>query len=367
MTPSLTHSCGAPSRRMGILTFHRTHNFGAVLQAYALQHLLTQENPGAEVTILDVVPPFMDIPDAPWYKFRKRAQQEAFRRFREGCLPISGPQDASPAKLCRELGLDTLVVGSDQVWNPDLTRDAWKNYFLEGVPDTVRACSYAASFGEGSDRQFAPEIQEAMGALLQRFHRISVREESGREICRRLGRDDAVRVLDPVLAAPPALFQPLLKEAGPVRPAITAVLLDETPAHRTLLRHLGKATGEPARIIAVRQRRLPTLGIQRPFATTIPDYLASLQKAPLVVTDSFHAVMFSLVFQRPFLVTPSTRNHRFDRIADVLSLLGLQDRIVKPEEWEMASLRLDSPMDYRDIQERLEPLRRQSLAFLASL
>ena len=365
MTPSLSHSCSAPSRRMGILTFHRTHNFGAVLQAYALQHLLTQENPGAEVTILDVVPPFMDIPDAPWYKFRKRAQQEAFRQFRKGWLRLSDRRSASVAELCQ--GLDTVVVGSDQVWNPDLTREAWKSYFLEGVPETVRACSYAASFGEGAQRNFAPEIQTAMERLLRRFSRISVREESGRKICRRLGREDAVRVLDPVLVAPPSLYQPLLAEAKPAKPAITAVLLDETPDHRRLLRHFHKVSRQPVQIIAVRQRRLPTPGIHRPFATPIPDYLAALQKAPLVVTDSFHAVMFSLVFQRPFLVTPSTRNHRFDRIADVLSLLGLQDRVVRPGEWEKASHCLGTPVEYAVVQERLEPLRRQSLEYLRTL
>ena len=354
-----------PIRHIGILTFHRPLNFGAVLQAYALQNTLAQLNPGADIAILDLVPPFLRIPPAPWHKFRKRAQQRAFLTFLNRHLPLSAKQSDSIADLTD--GLDTIVVGSDQVWNPDITKDAWKNYFLDGIPNSIRACSYAASFGEGTERAFPPEIHDAMTTLLKRFDRISVREESGLDICRQLGRPDAVHVLDPVLAADPHLFEPLLAEANDIQPAITAILLDETNAHRQLLKQLGKLAQQPARIIAIRQRRLPTLGIQRPYITSIPDYLASIRNAPLVVTDSFHAVMFSLVFQRPFIATPSTKNKRFDRIANILTLLGLQDRIVDQNDLEKAAKQLRTPIDYQAIQPQLQQLRQRSRDFLTSI
>ena len=355
----------APIRHLGILTFHRPLNFGAVLQAYALQNTLAQLNPGADIAILDLVPPFLNIPPAPWHKFRKRAQQRAFLTFLNRHLPLSANQSSHLADLTD--GLDTIVVGSDQVWNPDITKDAWKNYFLDGIPDSIRACSYAASFGEGTERAFAPDIQDAMATLLKRFDRISVREESGLDICRQLGRPDAIHVLDPVLAADPYIYDALLAEASDIQPAITAILLDETAAQRRLLTHLGKQARLPARIIAIRQRRLPTPGIQRPFATSIPDYLASIRNAPLVVTDSFHAVMFSLVFQRPFIATPSTKNKRFDRIANILTLLGLQDRIAQQQELDKAAELLRTPIDYQAIQPQLQQLRSRSREFIASI
>ncbi|MGN0879276.1 MAG: polysaccharide pyruvyl transferase family protein [Oligosphaeraceae bacterium] len=352
-------------RHIGILTFHRPLNFGAVLQAYALLNTLAQLHPEADISILDLVPPFLRIPPAPWHKFRKRAQQRAFLTFLSRHLPLSAKQSDSITDLTD--GLDTIVVGSDQVWNPDITQAAWKNYFLDGIPDSIRACSYAASFGEGAERAFPPDIQNAMATLLKRFDRISVREESGLDICRQLGRPDAIHVLDPVLAADPHLFEPLLAEASPIQPAITSVLLDETAAQRRLLKQLGKQAGQPARLIAIRQRRLPTPGIQRPYATAIPDYLAAIRNAPLVVTDSFHAVMFSLVFQRPFIATPSTRNKRFDRIANILALLGLQDRIADQNDLQTALRLLHTPIDYHAIQPQLQQLRQRSRDFLTSI
>ena len=355
----------APHRCIGILTFHRPLNFGAVLQAYALQNTLAQCNPGAEISILDLVPPFLNIPTPPWYKFRKRAQYRAFQQFRTRHLHSSAKRADTIAQLTD--GLDTIVVGSDQVWNPDITGRAWQNYFLEGVPASLRTCSYAASLAEGTERAFPQDIQQTMRTLLKRFNLISVREESGLDICRQLGRPDALHVLDPVLAADPHIFDPLLAEAKDCQPAITGIFLDETAHHRRLLIHLAKLARQPARIITTRQRRLPTPGIQRPFATSIPDYLAAIQNAPLIITDSFHAVMFSLVFQRPFIATPSAKNKRFDRIENILTLLGLQDRIANQDDRDKATKLLHTPIDYNAIQPRLQPLRQRSRDFIASL
>lgn len=352
-------------KRIGILTFHRAFNFGAVLQTYALQKTLAQLNPEAQISVLDVVPPFMEIRDAPWHKFRKRAQQRAFQQFRDRHLALSGKRTAH---IAEQLGdVDAIVVGSDQVWNPDLTKDAWATYFLDQVSETCRKFSYAASFGEGVDREFAPSVKQTMQQLLARFERISVREESGQAICRQLNRDDAVHVLDPVLVADPAIFDSLVAEAHQSKPAITAILLNETAEHRKLLRHLRKHSKQPAQIITLKQRRLPTLGIRRPFASSIPDYLSAIKLAPLVITDSFHAVMFSLVFQRPFVVTPSRANHRFERLANILALLGLQDRIAQQDDLEQATHLLHTPIDYSAIQPELQKLRQHSLSFLAQL
>ena len=77
--------------------------------------------------------------------------------------------------------------------------------------------------------------------------------------------------------------------------------------------------------------------------------------------------MFSLVFQRPFIATPSTKNKRFDRIANILTLLGLQDRIAQQQELDKAAELLRPPIDYQAIQPQLQQLRSRSREFLASI
>ncbi len=347
---------------IGLLTFHRASNFGAVLQTYATQQLLERENPGSRVIVLDFVPPFMAI-RAPWWKPRKRAQRKCFLDFVSKHLHLSAVSSERLMDCVPEGGLDAVVAGSDQIWNPGITKEHWRDYFLAGFPENSARYAFSSSFGVGLKESLcSPEIAAEITTLLTPFRRITVRERSGVERCRHFGRADAVHTLDPVLTAGSPLFLPLLPKTAPTaKPRITALLLDETREHRQMLQALGKETGTPCQLIAVKQRPLPTPGIHRPFCTTVPEWLEAIRQAPMVVSDSYHATLFAILFHQPFAVVPSRKNNRFERLADILDLLGLQDRVVTSGDCAGVLALAQKPIDYERVDAILEPLRKASL------
>ncbi len=348
--------------RIGLLTVHRASNFGAALQTYATQQLLERENPGSRVTVLDFVPPFMAI-RAPWWKPRKHAQRKCFLDFVSEHLHLSAVSSDRLMDCVPADGLDAVVAGSDQIWNPGITKEHWRDYFLAGFPENCARYSFSSSFGVGlKETLCSPETAAEITALLKPFRRITVRERSGVERCRQFGRADAVHTLDPVLTAGAELFLPLLpKTTSSAEPRITALILDETREHRQMLQTLRKETGTPCQLIAVKQRLLPTSGIHRPFCTTVPEWLQAIHQAPMTISDSYHATLFAILFHRPFAVVPSRKNNRFERLADILDLLGLQDRVVTAGDCAGLLALSKKPIDYERVDAILEPLRKASL------
>ncbi len=351
--------------RIGLITFHRASNFGAALQTYATQQLLERENPGSRVTVLDFVPPFMAI-RAPRWKPRKRAQRKCFLDFVSEHLRLSPVSSERMLDCVPEGGLDAVVAGSDQIWNPGITKEHWREYFLAGFPENLPRYSFSSSFGVGLQETLcSPKTTAEIATLLKSFRRIAVRERSGLERCRQLGRPDAIHTLDPVLVAGAEFFLPLLPQTdSSPEPMCTAVLLDETREHREMLLVLRKATGKPCQLIAVKQRIFPTPGIHRPFRTAIPEWLQAIRQAPMIISDSYHATLFAILFHRPFAVVPSRKNNRFERLADILELLGLSDRIVIAGDCAGLLALLQKPIDYGRVDAILEPLRKTSLSAL---
>lgn len=152
-------------RRTGILTFQKANNHGALMQAYALQESLRAG--GDEVTVIDYTSPSM----------RSTQYHDAiFDGFREQYLNISRPVRAEEIK---NLGLDRVVIGSDQVWNPNITGEDATYFLPKELRGTIQVLSYAASLGIQN-----PEIKEKAAfyrANLKDHAKISLREEGNAE------------------------------------------------------------------------------------------------------------------------------------------------------------------------------------------
>ncbi len=177
-----------------ILTFQYANNYGAILQCYALARIL--RGFGHEVEILDVLPVKKNksiktqisqfILSRPFKTFKRKYLPpftRSFSSFRE--LQLMAP----PA--------DCYIVGSDQVWNPQITQENLAIYFLDFLPEKTIRLSYAASFG--LDKWPLPLRETEISTALAQFRSISVREKSAIQICRETFHTDAVQVLDPTL------------------------------------------------------------------------------------------------------------------------------------------------------------------------
>ena len=177
--------------RIGILTFHSANNFGALLQAVSLQKTII-EHGGTECELINYEPEFiykdysispfkskhpkviiksiLRIPD----KIKRNSKFQSFREENTICSGQCQSED-SFEKTCNSF--EKIIVGSDQVWNYNLTEHDM-HYFLPEIDDSVEKIAYAASTG-GAD--FSTDESNEMIQCLQRFKNISVRESASKE------------------------------------------------------------------------------------------------------------------------------------------------------------------------------------------
>ncbi|MFT4253908.1 MAG: polysaccharide pyruvyl transferase family protein, partial [Caulobacter sp.] len=227
------------------------------------------------------------------------------------------------------------------------------NYFLDFGKPGLRRLSYAASFGHS---QWAyPARAEAVKAALARMDHVSVREASGKTICaQELGRDDAVHVLDPTLVVERALYDRIApgEESGE---GVVTYVLDHAERVRSIAQAASEAIGRPGKIkaISTRDENMDVAG-----------WIRSFRAADFVVTDSFHGMVFAIVFGKPFIVVPND-GRGLDRFVSLLGLLGLTHRLAGPQDdGETLKAIINAPVDYSAVNARLAELREASKDYL---
>lgn len=337
--------------KIGILTFHEADSYGAVLQAYALQQ--TVRGLGAESEFVQIQKPAKAETPPPAGGaaaiFARRIQAEGekraalFARFRQECLHISRPY--APEDPIDE-AYDCFLAGSDQIWNFRIP-GADARYFLPFAKPEKRY-SYAASFGEGT----VPEkIRPWAAAQLKQFRSISVREESGCRLVRDLTGREAQVSLDPTLLPDRADWDALTAPA-PEAPYVLLFLLkyDEVLANQAK----AEAQVRGAALRTITASFMPKVGMDAWAGAGVSDWLSAIRHADCVFTNSFHGMVFSLIFGRGFHVARlggelSSRNGRIEELLSFLGLTAALERVVQPDPekvWDKLEPRRAASMDY---------------------
>ena len=341
--------------RAGIVTFHRADNYGAVLQAYALQKTLTELGVDSEFLEFDKpdrkTEPFDGSARKGPPAFVARLREEGaartarFDAFRSRYLRCSVPLREERAGELNDR-YDVFLAGSDQVWNLGLP-EADARYFLPFAAPEKRV-SYAASFGMD---EIPDHLKGWYEERLAGFRAISVREERGRELVQELtGRDCAV-CLDPVLLLDRRDWQALTASCG------------ETPY---LFLYMVGYDGE----LAARARREAEkrgLALRTAMASLIPQYgfaawsgveveqwLSLIRSCDGVFTNSFHCTAFAMLFGRP-VTTALLQDglaRRNGRLEELLRLGGAE------RQRELAAISAD------DFALRIQDRKRASLDYL---
>lgn len=346
-----------PRRKTGILNLQHTNNFGACLVAYALQTAI--ERCGSKAQVINYRPEKKARPFSGAFR-RERAAGRNFEKFRRRFLNLT--------RVCRNMddlselnaSLDSFVVGSDQVWRFRYVYRFLQEYLLAFAAPSKTLFSYAASFGtdfwEGND-----QATEIMREELLRFNRVSVRKESGIAICREAFGSEAVRVLDPTLLLSAADYAPIIKESQLKLPGryVAKMILDETPEAAAEVERLAKEKGWE--VVDIYGSRKKIGGKEAMLCRPVGDWLKLLQNADYVVTDSFHCVCFSLIFEKQFIcvVNPERGISRLDSL---LGIFGLRDRLID----SLKGFRPDGrETDYRQIERLLQVERKKAYRYLS--
>jgi hypothetical protein len=324
--------------KIGIVTFHSGINYGAVLQAYALQTYLQKS--GHEpffinykyfwfVPIYNPRAWFSRTPRGVCKKINDNILRNVFNTFRENHLILGSPNDISLEELVETPPqADAYICGSDQVWNPNaLHKNDASAVWLRFGNETVRRISYAASF---SVPDLDSAIRERWSRYAQCFHAISVREKDSVDLVKKLGRDDAIWVPDPTLLLDAFDYSTIeMKFKKPQSPySFTYVLgIDNNELASNVTKTISEKLGmmQFASYPYSLSHNLFDSGFVGPT-----EWLARLHLSDFVVTNSFHGLMFSLIFRRPFIVLLRAQKaaEMNSRINSILEVVGLQNRAI---------------------------------------
>lgn len=335
---------------IGVVTFHRASNYGAVLQAYALQEVL--RSLGHKSEVIDYHSEFLEnhykpAPISTLLRPRKlaaaivkngymRDRRSIFADFRSNWIPMSEKVNADGlASLSGRY--DTVITGSDQVWNAQ-TAGFDENYFLSFVSPKVRKTAYAASIG-------VPQIPESLSEnyqnLLRDFDFITMRERTGAEALAPLLGYQPATVLDPTLLLSRDQWARKFNVSDCKEPYILMYLLAESPRIVSYARELSEATGMEVRYIS--HRLFHPRGAKVIDKADPVDFVRSLLCSAALVTNSFHGIAFGINFGLDLhydLLPPSSSVN--SRITDIAKRFALENRRI---ENRLLSPRLPESID----------------------
>lgn len=350
------------------LTFHRTTNYGAVFQTFALQKAL--ESLGISNEVLDYRNPTIETRyesrNLKYYFNPKnilkillknayiRDNRKNFNDFSKKYIRISSKSYTPDDIALSDEIYDYFIVGSDQVWNPEcMGYDA--NYLLHFVNRASRN-SYAASFGYSS---FKDSMYDWFRQDLSRFSNISLREVSGNRIINSILGKSGYVVLDPTLL----LNREWIEISNSVPRLISeeyvlVYLMKETNSIFRKVKAYAKSKG--LKIVYINDRLFPHLGLKNVFRAHPIEWLNLMFYSKCIFTNSFHGTAFAINFNKPFwtelLPEPSKTN---SRIVDLLSMTNLQARILRPN-----IMPDDNEIDFTPVNGILENRKSLSMQYL---
>lgn len=343
--------------KIGILTFSKENNYGANLQCYALSKVLQQC--GHEVSIIDI-----QLYHTLSFKSKmvNMIQTCIFDSFRKKHLNLFTKRYPNSEAIKKDPpSADFFIVGSDQVWNYEITSKLDpKIYFFSFLPKGTPRISYAASFG--FDKWELNEIEDYR-QLLKQFNAVSVREGSGCKICEETFGISATEVLDPTLLL--ESYDDLCGTYDGSRRTDNLVCF-RLYQNETKLKTLRNFSNEKGmNLVSLFETSFKKDFKVIPFLT-VKQWLNYIRYAKFVVTSSFHCMVFCILFKKSFVVISSRNVKRNERKYNLLQKLGLQDRFC-PNDSQLESKlsqMFEKKTDYNDVFARLTTLRTSSLDFL---
>lgn len=330
--------------KVGVLTFHWAGNYGAVLQAFALQRFMM--NNKIEVEDINYLPRrciwnlrFFDIIN---HRFRKNMKKSIVcSRFVRKFLSVSKEQYHSYSDLEKcSSNYDAIITGSDQIWNESFLMTAEKkptlSYYLDFMPPSKKRISYAASFGTNS-------LSEGIVAYglqaLKKFNFISVREENAVDMLREHGIK-ATAVCDPTLLIEPSEYEKIMKKTSLKMDMFDFILRDELRSSTATIQYL--QNGAFKEKVYLNNRILD-----------VTEWLQAIRDCHVVVTDSFHCTVFAIIFHKHFIAINDEKSGMNARINTLCHKLGLENRILTHfDTKEIDKLVVDDKYNWDEVDSR---------------
>lgn len=371
--------------RIAIITFFQSQdNYGQLLQCYALQKALRQMGHKPYLIRYGFHERYFH-----WLKKKNilspKGRHEAYRQFKEAFFHRNkssnrGFDSFRKKHLSKSLRCynslaelryhppkaDCYITGSDQVWAQLLSDENNKSFFLDfGLQDTQRI-SYAPSFAVDD---YPLELKKSLAEQLSKFDAISVREQTGVRICKEVGFTASL-VLDPTLLLISDQYLEMLRK--PSVSKFCFVYHVNVTSKEEMCWDDFYLYNDNHHLASVAAYANPVEGLNMELMVgatyvypTIEEWLGLIHEAEYVLTSSFHGLVFSILFHKPFAVC-LRKEELFagnDRIMTLLNLLGLNDRIVSKKTQAVVDV-VSKPINWLEVDALLNREREKSLSFL---
>ena len=372
--------------KIGILTLPLNSNYGGVLQAYALQTVLKRM--GHDVLEVELkknlrwqYPPLWKIPLSFGKRFlfkyivRRKNQKILLERYERKIYPLLVhdifdfiPKYINQFKVDKFIDckgkFDVWICGSDQIWRykyyPFFEGDIANVYLKFLGDDSCKRIAYAASFGTDNWEYPAKETAECKN-WIQKFDAVSVREETGVKLCSTYYDIKAKHVLDPTMLLSKDDYVDLIEKSDVPKSKgnLFCYILDNTDEKMNVVKNIEK------------QRHLSpffmngdcgnwTEDLEKRIQPPVESWLRAFYDSEFIVTDSFHACVFSILFHKQFLVI-GDKERGLARIYSLLSMFGLEDRLTSDTGLDINRMKT---IDYDRVDEILAKHREVSRTFL---
>ena len=363
--------------KIGILTVPFNNNYGGLLQAYALKTVLCDM--GHDVVFLNRQRNKIQSLKFKLYRLlvrlnliedylekRTKRLSENTDKFKQKYLsPITEPfYTTQEFSIVKTLGIDCYIVGSDQVWRYDYAEDSIDDYFfniLDG--DLAPRMSYAASFGTDM-MEYPEEKQKKIIDLLKQFKGISVRETSGRTLLNQyfdVPLEDVSVVMDPTMLLDASRYKELFVEEKQNNDFLFTYILDNALVNEQAIYNICESLKYSRKDLKAQTGDVSKLNVIAP----VEQWLRSIYSSKAVITDSFHGTVFSILFNRPFVVVANP-NRGISRLKDLLSFFGLENHLVS--KLDNDSIRIISqPVNWDGVNKIIKEKSTFSLSFLNSM
>ena len=344
-------------KKVGIITFHWAPNYGAVLQAYALQKHLER----FDIFVEDInYLPLRNILTLRFFdlylrRFENIKKAKVMRKFRNKYLQLS------PKIYFNNKGLfesqnkyDYVVAGSDQIWNESFMMTAEKNvtlsYYLNFMLDDNKRISYAASFGTN---EITANIEKYGIPELKRFKAVSVREENAVAMLKSYGID-AYFVCDPTLLIPVENYEYIIqnkKDNGTVN------------IFNYLLRG-GRESSDLTEKYIIQEACKDMSHLDKKILS-VEDWLWKIKTCDLVLTDSFHCTVFAILFHKTFIAINDKNCSMNARIQTLCKRLGLEHRILESyDQNRINGLLKTTDINWEEVDRKIKEWSKESTDFL---
>lgn len=343
-------------KNVGILNFfYENYNYGANLVAYSLSKVVEKLGYNPYIINFDPFPPLDSI---------TRFKTQALLDFRQDYLNLTPLYTSSSSLSETNKFINTFIVGSDQVWRKTITQNNLKTYFLDFVKWNKKCISYGASYGSNKFEGNYKEINECK-LFLKKFSNISVREKDAINITKELFDKDSCLVLDPTLLLTKEDYDSFISKEKVLNKkeyvAVYALFNQDKNFNKNLKRLF---PNKKILNIKTHSEYIPLLDRNELVYNSVPNWINDIKNADYIVTDSYHGLLFSILFEKDFICLGknSKAKSRFDSICELLGG-NISSRIIKDLS-EINNISELKKINYKIINKNLENERKKSLLFI---